>query len=67
MIYTNHFSIHNDYVIKLHNHLKEKEGDKNHKFYCSIHTGLIDLARGQIRNNIATIAELKTEIKELLS
>jgi hypothetical protein len=58
--------IYNQYITKLNNHTNEKKHDPNHDFYCRTHIGFIEIAIGQISNNLKTIGELKEQINKLL-
>lgn len=58
--------IYNKYVEKLNNHTAEKKNDPNHKFYCETHLGFIEIAIGQISNNLNTIEDVKEQMNKTL-
>jgi hypothetical protein len=57
--------IYEHYLNKSNLHLKEKENDLNHEFYCSTHLSIIELSKGQIESNLKTIEEIKILIKRI--
>ncbi len=58
--------IYNKYVTKLHNHIAEKKDVTNHDFYCKTHIGFIEIAVGQISNNLKTIGEVREQMNRIL-
>lgn len=59
-------SIYHKYVTKLNNHTTEKKDQQNHDFYCTTHLGYIEIAIGQISNNLNTISDVKEQINKIL-
>lgn len=59
-------NLYSNYLKKLEIHLKEKQDDPNHKFFCQTHIGYIDLTRGQIKNNLSTIMDITKEMNEII-
>lgn len=59
-------AIYHQYVTKLNNHIAEKKDKPDHEFYCSTHLGFIEIAIGQISNNLNTIEDVKNGINKLL-
>ncbi len=59
-------AIYRDYITKLDNHLREKRDNPEHDYYCVTHRGFIDIATGQINNNIKTIGEVLIDIDEFI-
>lgn len=59
-------NLYDSYLTKLVIHQKEKQDDKNHDFFCSTHLRFIELTRGQIKNNLKSIAEMTQEMNELI-
>lgn len=57
--------IYEHYLNKSNLHIKEKEKDLNHEFYCSTHLSIIELSKDQIKSNLKTIEEIKTLIAEI--
>ncbi len=58
--------IYDKYVTKLNNHIAEKKDKLDHDFYCKTHVGFIEIAVGQISNNIKTIGEVKEQMNRIL-
>ncbi|NCP84554.1 MAG: hypothetical protein GW823_06590 [Bacteroidetes bacterium] len=58
------YKIYETYLIDSERHLKSKEHDSTHDFYCQVHKQFIEIAIRNIDNNINTIDEIKknTEI-----
>ncbi len=58
--------IYHQYVTKLNNHTVEKKDQPNHEFYCITHIGFIEIAVGQISNNLKTIADVKQQMNKII-
>ena len=59
-------AIYYKYITKLNNHIDEKKDQPNHDFYCKTHLGFIEIAVGQISNNLKTISEVKEQMNKIL-
>lgn len=59
-------NIYGTYIIRLENHIKEKEADPTHDFFCITHIHFIESAQSQIRNNIIAISDVKGNINKIL-
>lgn len=58
-------TIYGQYILKLNIHTSEKKNQVDHEFYCTTHIGFINMAIGQISNNLNTIREVKKKIDNL--
>jgi hypothetical protein len=58
-------TIYNQYITKLNNHIAEKKDNPNHSFYCETHLGFIEIAVGQISNNLKTISDIKEQMNKI--
>lgn len=54
------------YITKLNIHIVEKKDIPNHDFYCKTHIGFVEIAVGQISNNLNTIQEVKEQMKKIV-
>jgi hypothetical protein len=66
--FLSHFSIdkiYTDYIVKLDNHLKEKENQQNHEYYCNTHINFIKSAQRQILHNLKAIEDVKFKIEKI--
>jgi hypothetical protein len=59
-------TIYSQYLTKLNNHIAEKKDDQTHDFYCRTHQGFIEIAVGQISNNLNTICEIKEQMNKIV-
>ena len=60
------FKIYSQYVEKLNKHLDETKNDSTHELNCSTHMDFIQIAIKQIDNNLDTIENVESKIKELV-
>jgi len=60
------YKIYSDYLMDSEDHLKSKQHDSTHEFYCRTHKQLIEISLKNINNNIDTIEDIKRNAKLIL-
>ncbi len=60
-------NIYNTYLQKTQIHIKEKESESNHDYFCQHHIHFIEMARAQIKNNLDTISSIQKETMEIIN